>query len=223
MPKIRLFVVRHGQTYFNKYKRFQGWSDIDLTQSGIDDGMQAGQRLANISFQNAFSSDLSRAKRTAELILSKNTQGSPKEPILLNDFREEFFGSFEGINGQETIKQLDPSINEDRGYDIFIKKNGIDKSMDIFQEKDPEHDAENAEQFWQRINAGFEKILPKMQADSDNLLVVHGTVQRAFADRWGQKEWSFEPVHNGGVSILEIDLTSHETVMTLWNDNKTVF
>ncbi|KGO32088.1 hypothetical protein Q757_03145, partial [Oenococcus alcoholitolerans] len=92
---INVYFVRHGQTYFNYLGRYQGWSDIDLTDKGIEDGKNAGKRLASIHFKAAFSSDLSRAYRTGQLILMKRSCLS--RLIRDSDFREVFFGSAEGL------------------------------------------------------------------------------------------------------------------------------
>ncbi len=66
---INLYIVRHGETYFNFLHRFQGWSDAPLTSKGIQHGLDAGSRLANIHFDGVYSSDLTRAIHTARYIL----------------------------------------------------------------------------------------------------------------------------------------------------------
>lgn len=55
MTAIDLYLVRHGQTYFNLTRRLQGHSDAPLTESGIEDGHRAGKRLKNIHFDGAYS------------------------------------------------------------------------------------------------------------------------------------------------------------------------
>jgi probable phosphoglycerate mutase len=64
---INLYIVRHGQTYINKYDRVQGWTNAPLTPKGINDGEQAGERLATLTFNNVYSSDLARAVETANI------------------------------------------------------------------------------------------------------------------------------------------------------------
>ena len=41
---FNLYLVRHGETYFNKYQRMQGWGNAPLTDKGISDGFAAGER-----------------------------------------------------------------------------------------------------------------------------------------------------------------------------------
>ena len=47
---INVYMVRHGQTYLNKYRRMQGWTNAPLTEKGIADGQAAGERLRHVHF-----------------------------------------------------------------------------------------------------------------------------------------------------------------------------
>ena len=69
---INLYIVRHGETYINKYNRIQGWTNAPLTEKGIQDGQAAGERLQHIIFDRAYSSDLERAVTTAQMVLEQN-------------------------------------------------------------------------------------------------------------------------------------------------------
>ncbi|MFU0771743.1 MAG: hypothetical protein ACFWUH_09555 [Limosilactobacillus fermentum] len=61
MTKINIYLVRHGQTYYNIYNKLQGWSNSPLTDQGYQDAEKAGQRLKDVHFDAAFCSDLTRA------------------------------------------------------------------------------------------------------------------------------------------------------------------
>ena len=61
MAKFTLYVVRHGQTYFNIFNKLQGWSNSPLTQKGIDGAVETGKRLADIDFKATYCSDMPRA------------------------------------------------------------------------------------------------------------------------------------------------------------------
>ena len=65
---LHLHLVRHGQTYFNRYNRLQGWSNSPLTESGVADAVKAGERLKGLTFAAAYCSDTTRAQQTAELM-----------------------------------------------------------------------------------------------------------------------------------------------------------
>ena len=66
-----LILVRHGQSQWNKEKRFTGWADIDLTEKGKKEAKYAGQLIKklNIEFDVCFTSKLKRAINTSEIIL----------------------------------------------------------------------------------------------------------------------------------------------------------
>ncbi len=95
-----LFLIRHGETEWNKSGRYQGCTDIPLSEKGI---LQAG--LLRDRFQNQFdclyTSPLSRALETAKII----GQGSNIEPIISYPFIEINFGIWEGLNINEIKAQ----------------------------------------------------------------------------------------------------------------------
>ena len=45
MENIRLVLLRHGESFWNKENRFTGWTDVDLSQKGIDEANEAGETL----------------------------------------------------------------------------------------------------------------------------------------------------------------------------------
>jgi probable phosphoglycerate mutase len=83
------YVVRHGETDWNVQRRLQGHSDIDLNAVGTEQAKQIRQRLGSIQIDHVIASDLSRARRTAEL-------GFGTELTTTRDLREVFLGEGEG-------------------------------------------------------------------------------------------------------------------------------
>ena len=67
-----LILVRHGQSQWNKEKRFTGWADIDLTEQGRQEAKYAGKLIKelNIEFNICFTSIQKRAMNTLDIILS---------------------------------------------------------------------------------------------------------------------------------------------------------
>ena len=88
--KLRLYVVRHGESETNLAKRWTGWMDVSLTGKGREDAKKAGDFLKNIEFDRVLSSDLRRAVQTAETALP----GCVPETSPL--FREIDLGSLAG-------------------------------------------------------------------------------------------------------------------------------
>ena len=67
---MKVYIVRHGESEANKNDLWSGWLDVALTEKGKQDAMSAGKILSGVSFDKIYSSDLSRAKNTAEIAIS---------------------------------------------------------------------------------------------------------------------------------------------------------
>ena len=91
--KSKWFLVRHGETDYNKNGLIQGHSNIDLNETGRAQAEAAGEILKNQKIDFIISSDLSRAKETGEII-AKKTGG---ELILDKAFREMAYGALENM------------------------------------------------------------------------------------------------------------------------------
>jgi alpha-ribazole phosphatase/probable phosphoglycerate mutase len=101
----RIFLVRHGETDWNRAFRYQGSSDVELNASGLDQARRAGLRLARVVPDRVFTSPLLRALRTAETIMEQNDGDTAI--TLCDDIREISFGVWEGLTITE-IKKKDP-------------------------------------------------------------------------------------------------------------------
>ena len=66
----RLVLIRHGQSVWNAENRFTGWTDVDLSDRGVEEAKEAGDLLSEIPFDVVHTSGLKRAQRTAEIIIS---------------------------------------------------------------------------------------------------------------------------------------------------------
>ena len=69
---MKILLVRHGETDYNKNKLIQGHSDIELNETGRDQARNAGQKLTEYDIDFAFSSPLKRAVETARLMLDNS-------------------------------------------------------------------------------------------------------------------------------------------------------
>jgi len=219
---INLYIVRHGETYFNFLHRFQGWSDAPLTPKGIQNGLDAGSRLANIHFDGVYSSDLTRAINTARYILKNNTANSPFEPNQLSDFREQFFGSFEGVDSEAVTTTLSAYTTQTFAtYSDLITGYGMAETMNTIRLADPFTFAENDEQWWARVSHGFDDIRNRHQ-DGDNVLIVsHGTTIRGIAEKLNRRDLSSNAVKNG--ALMQIELLPNSATISRFNDDTTVF
>ncbi|WP_416354222.1 histidine phosphatase family protein [Agrilactobacillus fermenti] len=203
MKTVTVYLVRHGQTYFNRYNRMQGWSDSPLTEKGIQDAHEAGKRLQNVTFQHCYSSDRGRAIQTAEIILSHNINTHvPFSQTPL--FREEFYGYYEGEDSAKSWFAAGAPHGSPTFKDI-IADYSLDEAKDFVHQADPFGDAETATQYWTRLAKGF-KWLREQAHDGDKILMVsHGTTIRSIVDKFGEKKFdvTVSPM-NGGISTIQL-------------------
>ena len=88
-----IYLIRHGQTDWNLEKKTQGHTDISLNQNGIEQAKQISKIIGNYKIDKIYSSDLSRAKETAEII----NENFGLDIILDKRLREINYGDLEGI------------------------------------------------------------------------------------------------------------------------------
>lgn len=100
MSTTTFYIVRHGETDWNKAGKLQGHADILLNDSGRSQAMELANHLADYSFSHCYSSDLKRAHHTAEIVLNKK----PVEIKLETRLRERDFGAWEGKSWEEFRK-----------------------------------------------------------------------------------------------------------------------
>lgn len=87
-----LYLVRHGQTDWNAQQLTQGEADIPLNSEGIKQAQALGESLKTINFDAAFSSDLVRAKKTAEILTLERKLAVETSKLI----RERRFGKLDG-------------------------------------------------------------------------------------------------------------------------------
>lgn len=87
-----IYIVRHGETEWNVMKLIQGHLDSPLTQNGINQANTASEKLTTVTFDEVFSSDLGRAKHTADIMLKERNVILQMSELL----REKDFGNYAG-------------------------------------------------------------------------------------------------------------------------------
>ena len=99
-----LFLIRHGQSTYNLENRFTGWKDVDLTELGRAQAIEAGNILNGINFDSCFTSNLKRAQNTLELILSQMNHS----PDIHRDeaLNERDYGDLIGQNKAEAAEKF---------------------------------------------------------------------------------------------------------------------
>jgi len=110
---MTILLVRHGETEWNRARRYQGWSDSPLTPRGEAQAAAVGRRLSTLPEAAAaaiVASPLGRARRTAEIIAAQLGRLSP--PHLDDRLREISLGGWDGLGRAEIMALMGASFVE---------------------------------------------------------------------------------------------------------------
>lgn len=144
-----IYVVRHGETDWNKLHKVMGRVDIPLNETGQDQARITKENLKDYKIDLIIASPLKRACETANIINEDRNLGI----IYDNRLKERDFGEFEGVDYNE-------------GYDPFL--------WDYYENKIYEK-AERMEDFFNRVYG----LLNELDSNKNILLVTHGGVSAA--------------------------------------------
>lgn len=196
---MTFIVVRHGESLWNKENKFTGWVDIDLSEKGITEAINVGLLLKDQHFDFIITSDLSRAKKTAQLIYANQSFDDENISIFLEskDIKERNYGELAGVDKKE-----------------LAKKYG-DKQMHLWRRsyfaRPPK--GENLEDVRIRIGGYYDDtILPLLKQNKNILMVAHGNSIRALFVHLGIKtEQNIEnfEIANATPICIDIDNTNY--------------
>ena len=171
-----VYLVRHGETMFNQLNKVQGWCDSPLTVKGINDLKRTANALSQVHFDNMYSSDLKRAIDTVHLMKDANVVSDIGKIRKLPEFREVFFGTFEGDDINQTWDQVAMAAGSGHEDDVakIINKVGLDKFREATKKADPRHLAENTQELDKRMIRGINVLRDLTKDEQRVLLVSHG-------------------------------------------------
>ena len=185
----RLILVRHGQSVWNASNRFTGWTDVGLSEQGVEEAEDAGRQLADIRIDIVHTSDLVRAQRTAEII-TRHNKASGNVPTKY-DWRlnERHYGALQGLNKAETA--------EKHGAEqVHIWRRSFDVAPP---------DGESLEMTAERTIPYFtEEIVPDLVSGKNVLVSAHGNSLRSIV------------MHIDGISpddIVSLEIPTGEAIL----------
>lgn len=108
---LRLFLVRHAQTDWNRDRRFQGWTDTALSDRGRSQAEAVARALADLELRAVYASPLERARATAQAIAAPHGLGVRTDEA----FKEMRFGTWEGL----TVTEV--SERDRERYEIWVE------------------------------------------------------------------------------------------------------
>ncbi len=186
-PGCRLLLVRHGETDWNREGRFQGQIDIPLNTNGLAQAEAARGFLAATSLQRAYSSDMARPLRTAEVILASH----PGVPLTTTTgLREIGHGLWEGRLESEIAAGWPQLLADWKRHPQTVQM--------------PE--GETIVEVWERSLATWERIVAGLEPGETALVVAHDAVNKTILcsllglgpdDIWAVKQG------NGGVTVMD--------------------
>ena len=216
---LKLVMIRHGQSTSNKDNLFTGWTDVDLTQEGIEDANAAGELLKNSSFHFdiCFTSSLKRSIKTASIILEKIGQSNI---LIRKDFHlnERHYGAIQGLNkkdmalkyGKQLVKdwrrsylvsppKLEETDSRNPANDVEYK--GIDKKDLPLTESLHDMDLRVIPYF-------IKEIAPEIKNGKNILLITHGNTMRGlvkFFDKISDEDIANVDIPNSTPLVYEFN------------------
>ena len=102
MPVTTILLARHGESDWNRARRWQGWADRPLSERGRRQGEALAERLADIALDAVYASDLTRSRETAETVARAQGLDVAIDP----DLREVDVGSWSGLTRDEAAARF---------------------------------------------------------------------------------------------------------------------
>lgn len=205
---IKFYVVRHGQTLFNKLGLVQGWCNSALTEEGIEAAQNLGRGMKYILFDAAYCSTLYRTKETIlEILKAKGQSDLPISEI--EGLREACFGDFESQSTNymwnEVALYLGFASKDEMNQAIDERTIETRNIMDAIKKLDKSEMAEDYETLRLRTQSAFTKIAKKeVKKGSSNVLIVsHGMSILGMLQTLGGD--SLLDGHLDNTSVCEVD------------------
>ena len=214
-----LILVRHGQSEWNKEKRFTGWVDVDLTGQGKLEACKSGEYIKDLklNIDYFFSSFQLRAINTLKLI--QDTLRDNKEPVRAWQLNERHYGSLTGLNKDEMNKKHgeDKIRKFRRSWSIKpdpLSRNNpyhplnIETYKKIPAEKIP--DTESLKDTYERVMEYYNSDIKNKLIDNKNIVIsAHGNSLRAlckFLFKHKKKKISLLEIPTGNPLLINMNL-----------------
>ena len=196
----RWYLVRHGETAWNRDGRIHGHADVGLNEHGKQQMCALAKRLAGCNLAAVYASDLSRAVESAQILVEGHSI-----PIETDsDLREFAYGEWEGLTAEEA---------EARNPEDYARRMALD--VDAFAAPG----GENTGQLLHRVRRFYERVVARHEPSANVLVVAHAGSIRALLvcllDLPDDRFWQFR-VDCGSLSVV----TNHPggRVLELWNE-----
>ena len=214
---IKLVLVRHGESVWNKENKFTGWTDVDLSNEGIEFAKKAGVLLYqnNYDFDIVYTSVLKRAIDTCNYIINemKDTDLTIKRSYKLN---ERHYGALQGLNKAETAEKYGADQVKLWRRSSNVRPPELSKDDPRYPGNDPKYagidnlpTTENLEDTIVRVVDYFENEIKKELENGRNIIIAaHGNSLRAlmkYLDNLNEEEVLALELKTGSPICYELD------------------
>ncbi len=215
----KLVLLRHGESVWNKENRFTGWTDVELSEKGVEEGKAAGKVMkeAGLTFDLAFTSVLKRAIKT--YFLAAEQMDLLWIPVIKSwKLNERSYGALQGLNKAETAaKHGDEQVKIwRRSYDIAppaLEANDERAPHNQLMYKDIDRNelpyTESLKDTVARFVPYFEEaIAPEIKKGKNVIIAAHGNSLRAlvkYLDNVSEKDILELNIPTGVPLVYELD------------------
>ena len=215
----RLVMLRHGESVWNKENRFTGWTNVDLSEKGVEEAHKAGQllRTEGFRFAKAYTSYLKRAIKTLNVVLDEmDLDWIPVEKTWI--LNEKHYGALQGLNKAEMAEKYgDEQVHIwRRSYDV--PPLALDRDDKRAPLADPRYAAvdpkllpltESLKDTVERITPFWENvILPDLAKNNEIIIAAHGNSLRSlvqYLDSLSEEEILKLNIPTGVPLVYELD------------------
>jgi 2,3-bisphosphoglycerate-dependent phosphoglycerate mutase len=186
---LKLVLLRHGESQWNKENRFTGWTDVDLSEKGIEEASKAGRTLKEngFVFKVAYTSFLRRAIKTLWLTLEEMDQ--MWIPVYKTwRLNEKHYGNLQGLNKSETAQKYgeEQVLVWRRSYDVppaplsdeDPRNPKYDPRYATLTEKELPLTESLKETIERIVPYWLEEIAPTLKKEKEVLVAAHGNSLR---------------------------------------------
>ena len=218
---MELVFIRHGFSEWNAKNLFTGWRDVNLTERGVEEAKAAGKKLldANFEFDIAFTSVLTRAIKTCNIVLEESHQLWIPQ-VKNRRLNERHYGELQGLDKKATAEKYGDE-------QVHIWRRSYDTLPPLLDPKDPNSahndrryanlpadvipNGENLKVTLERVLPFWEdQIAPALLSGKRVLVVAHGNSLRALAK------------HIEGISdadIMDLEIPTGQPLVYKLDDN----
>ncbi len=190
---LKIYIARHGQNVDNANGILNGHRDEPLTQKGVEQAEEVAGEIKNakLSFDRIYTSPLSRAKQTAEIICDAIHGPKPVvEPLLI----ERDFGIMTGVEASRVEELCAPKILKAELITYFLEPEGAETFPDLL---------DRAHKYLAELKS--------MHNDGPILLVTHGDFGKMIYASYYNLDWKqvLQQFHFGNSELLLLSPESH--------------